>query len=248
MWSPRFLKEHREVAVLLDKIKDEAFTFISQNQNCTEYDVQRFILRRFDGNGLMPDYNPPMVAFNENSALVHYYPKRESAKKLEINTLILIDLWAKFKNKKRSPFADITWLAFYGRPVPNEVKETFEIVKTARTYGLNFIRGFLKRKEIPRGADIFWAIKKYFTEKGYEKEFPNFVGHSLGFFLSCHGRKRELSPNSRKEIYINQGYTLEPELDLKGKFGIRSEINFYIDSHYRLIITTKPQKEMVWLK
>ena len=248
MWPPRFLKEHEEVAALLGKMKDESFSFISQNPDCTEYDVQVFILKRFEESGLVSDCDPPMVAFSENSALVHYYPKKKSAKKLKADSVIFIDLWAKYKNKKKSPFADITWVAFYGTSVPNEVKKVFDVVKSARTYGLNFIRGFLKKKMIPRGADIFWAIKKYFSGKGYNKEFPNFIGHPLGFYSSCHGRKRNLDPNSRKEIYINQGYTLEPELDIKGKFGVRSEINFYIDSFYNLIITTKPQQEVVLIK
>lgn len=245
MWPSQFLKEHQEVAALLDEIKDDSFSFIAQNPGCTEYNIQAFILKRFDENGLMSDYDPPMVAFNENSALVHYYPKRESAKKLEINTLILVDLWAKFKHQKRSPFADITWMAFYGASIPNEMKKVFETVISARTYGLNFIRKLLKKRTLPRGSDIFWAIKRYFARKGYKKEFSGFVGHPLGFYSSCHGKERNLNPHSRKEVYINQGYTLEPEIDIKRKFGVRSEINFYIDSRYNLVVTTKPQTNII---
>lgn len=245
MWPKKFIKEHEQVAKLLNKIKDQAFSFINQNPTCSEFDVQSFIQEKFDENELTSDYDPPIVAFGQNSALVHYFPKKKKARRLRENDVILIDLWAKFKNKKRSPFADITWVAFHGSKVPRKLRNIFDVVVSARDFGLDYIRSFLKKKKLPRGRDVFWAIKNHFRERRYEKEFPNFVGHPLGFFSSVHGKKRSLDPNSKREIYINQCYTLEPELDLKGKFGIRSEINFYIDPKYHLIVTTNLQKEII---
>jgi Xaa-Pro aminopeptidase len=41
------------------------------------------------------------------------------------------------------------------------------------------------------------------------------------------------------------GYTIEPGIYLKNKFGVRSEIDFYINEKNRVVITTKVQREIL---
>lgn len=42
-------------------------------------------------------------------------------------------------------------------------------------------------------------------------------------------------------------FTIEPGLYFKNRFGVRSEIDCYIDNNYRLVITSKIQRNIVVL-
>ena len=55
---------------------------------------------------------------------------------------------------------------------------------------------------------------------------------------------RRIYPKNHRPIKINIGYTIEPGVYLAGKFGARSEINFYIDKNWQLVITTPVQKKL----
>ena len=129
MWIEEQITAHKTAAGLLVKIKDLTFDYIKKNTAISEYEVQQFILNKFREFNLVSDKDPPIVAFNENSAFPHYCPK-QSSKILTEDSLILIDLWAKLKNGK-NPFADITWVAYHGK-IPEKVQYVFKIVIEAR--------------------------------------------------------------------------------------------------------------------
>lgn len=238
MWDKEAIKNHKKAAGLICKIKDQCLTYISKNPNCSEFDISTFILNQFKINNLRTD-SPPMVALRENTALIHYEPKQKSAKKLRPNSLIMIDLWAGLK-QQNAPFADITWMAFYGNSIPDEILKVFEIVKSARDSALSFLKSNLVSKMAPLGMDVYNAVKAFIENKGYGKYRSNYTGHSLGF-TSPHGRKGNLNQGSKDKILINQGYALEPEIDFANKFGIRLELDFYMDRDYKFIITTDKQ-------
>jgi Xaa-Pro dipeptidase len=73
---------HRQAAQKLLRLKDEAFTFIVDalmaGRTVTEWDVQQFLLQRFQQEGLTTSH-PPIVACMDNSANPHYFPTAEKA-------------------------------------------------------------------------------------------------------------------------------------------------------------------------
>ena len=51
----------------------------------------------------------------------------------------MIDLWAGI-DATNAPFADITWMFFYGGTPKKEILHTFDIVKQARNSSLSYIK------------------------------------------------------------------------------------------------------------
>ncbi|MDD5031990.1 MAG: M24 family metallopeptidase [Patescibacteria group bacterium] len=239
-WNKTKINKHIKAAELLNKIKDEAFKYVRKNKNISEYDVQRFIMGKFKMNGLRTD-RAPIIAFRQNTSFVHYYPSRHS-KKLKLESLILIDIWARFKGKN-SPFADITWMGYYGKKIPREVSGIFKIIIKARDGAIRYIEDVLRQGKIPDSYKIDKAARDIIKKSGFGDNFLHTTGHSLGF-VSPHGGKR-IGPKSKGLLRENVAYTIEPGIYLKNKFGARSEIDFYINSDRKLVITTGLQKNII---
>jgi len=233
------LDRHIEAAQLLDRIMTDAFKYISENkESATEFEVQQFIIQRFDEAGLVSDAEPPIVAFGPNTRHIHYFPEKES-RTLQKGDLILIDIWAKLSGE--NPYADITCMGYFGDSIPSEINEIVELVFGARDRAIKFLKDNLKKKTIPTGGRTDWAARDYFGD--HKERFGHTLGHSLGFD-SPHGKLGRLGPGVEEILRKNVGYTIEPGLyfDL---FGARSEIDFYIDEDEKLIITTRVQKKLV---
>jgi Xaa-Pro aminopeptidase len=243
MWNQNQINLHILASKKLNQIKDETFDYIRKNkENTSEFEIQQFILKRFKELGLKPDKDPPIVAFNENSAIPHYFPT-ERSKILAPNSLILIDIWGKLK-KKNAPFSDITWVAYYGDKVPDEISKAFNTITNARDSCINFIKLNLGEKRVAslRNSDL--STRNIIISEGYEKNLRHKTGHAIGT-TSCHGRYKSLHHKNSGNLLNNLGYTIEPGLYIPNKFGIRSEIDFYIDEKFNMIITTPVQKEIV---
>ncbi|MFH1972112.1 MAG: M24 family metallopeptidase [archaeon] len=240
MWTKKDIEKHLEVSKRLYKIKDLTFDYLYEG--VSEYKVQQFILKKFKEFDLIMDRDVPIVAFNENTSHIHYFPKKKS-KKLKKNSLVLIDIWA--RSKKGGPYADITWMGYY-RKVPLKVKKVFDLVIKARDNALTFVRNEVKKGNMPIGCKIDEVARDVIKEKGYGKNFLHSTGHSLGNY-SPHGNRGNLRMTNKKRILNNLGYTIEPGVYLKGNFGVRSEIDFYI-SKGKVFVSGPIQKELVKIK
>jgi Xaa-Pro dipeptidase len=135
-------------------------------------------------------------------------------------------------------------MAFYGATVPTAVQKIFNIVVDARDASINEIERHLQQKKLPIAGHIDTAARMYIAKHGHGKRFRHTVGHSLGF-TSPHGQLAPLKLSSKQKIFTNLGYTIEPGIYLEGKFGVRSEINFYISDDMKMHVTTPVQKEIV---
>lgn len=246
MFNMQQLKEHKIVAKELEIIKNDAFRLIKQNLNkISERAVQDFILSEFKKRSLVSDKDRPIVAINQNSSVPHYFPSRKS-RIIKRNNLVLVDLWARLK-KKNSPFADITWIGYSGRNIPNHIQKTFEMVARARNIAIRFIRKELGNRNLLRAKDVDRVIRRHFKKFGIDKYFVHKSGHALGFY-SCHGKSFAISKTSKKRLLTNIPFAIEPGLYFKDRYGIRSEINCYVNSYYRLIVTTKIQNKIIKLE
>lgn len=245
MWNNKKINEHKKAAKALLKIKDSTFDYICENRTISEYDVQQFIKNKFVEFNLKSNRQSPIVAFTGNTSFVHYFANPRS-KKFKPRTLIMLDIWARL-NKKGAPFADITWMAYYGKKIPKEVLKIFNIVARARNKAVNFIRYNLKNNIITTGKEIDNVVRDVIKKAGYGKNFLHNTGHSLGF-TRPHGRNGRIWPKNNKPLLKNVAYTIEPGIYIKNKFGVRSEIDFYITKNSKIVITTDVQKSIYKIK
>ena len=243
-WNKVKIENHIKAAKLLNQIKDATFKYIAQSNKISEYEVQQFILKQFKLNKLKTDKTPPIIAFGRNTSYVHYHPSPYS-RRLQPESLILIDIWARLK-KRNVPYADITWMAYFGRKISPEIKKVFNIVIEARSRAINFIKKDLRKRILPIGKEVDAVVRDYIVQMGYEENFLHNTGHSLGM-MHPHGTDKGLTAKNKKALKINIGYTIEPGIYLKNKFGARSEINFYINKKMKIVITTKKQKNIIMI-
>ena len=243
VWTKTQLLNHIGAVRILEKIKDEAFEFIKiRKDDVTEKDVQGFVHKKFKEYKLKTDH-PQIIAFGVSSATPHYYPDSKSAKKLKKNTFILIDLWARL-NKKRAPFADLTWVGFYGDKMPADLKKVFNVIIKSRDTCITYIKEELKKSKRPTGKEIDDISRKVIMNSDYGSCIKHSTGHSIGT-TSPHGIYGHLRKTNYNCLLKNLGYTIEPGIYIKNKFGIRSEIDFYIDKNMKLILTCKIQRKMI---
>ncbi|MBI3588968.1 MAG: aminopeptidase P family protein [Candidatus Liptonbacteria bacterium] len=256
-WNNLKLQSHLKSAKLLDEIKTQSFQFIKKNPATSEYKVQEFIRDKFKEKNLRLADHSPIVAFGPNTSHVHYFPKsgtktfnllarRSLDEGGKPETCILIDLWSRL-NTHEVPFADITWMGFYGSKIPTEFQKIFDVVTNARDACLEYLKIQLKAKKMPTGAELDAVSRAIINKAGYGKNFSHSTGHSLGF-ISPHGKEAGISYKNNQPLEKNLGYTIEPGIYLENKFGARSEIDFYINSKNKIVITTQVQKKLVQIK
>lgn len=240
------LEKHKIAAGKLILIKDNVLVFVKENLGkISEYDVHMFIASEFKRQGMVTQkkYPTQIVASGPNTSFVHYYPKTKGSRIIEKNNLVLIDIWAKL-NEKDAPFADITWMGYTGKNIPKGTEKIFNLVARARNEVINFIKISLKDKRLPTSLEIEKSARNYFEKFGVEKFFKHGVGHSLGI-TQDHGTYFRFSKKTKSKLKINVPFTIEPGIYFKNEFGVRSEINCYIDKNYTFIPTTTIQEEII---
>ncbi len=254
-WTSSEIKNHAVAAARLTAIKDRAFAYLAAHPRASECEVERFVQTEFRKNGLVAQkpFYTQIVGFNAHTATPHYFPPKRGSARLKPETLVLLDTWARLRQgydgqarlkKMRAPYADITWIAYLGKKVPREIQKVFEIVLRARDACLTHLRRQLARGRMPTGAEMDGIARGVITKARYGKNFIHNTGHCMGF-TSPHGKGVNLSRRFRRPLERNVGYTIEPGIYLKGRFGIRSEINFYITSKNKVIVTTPMQRRIV---
>ncbi len=241
-WNEYQINNHKKAARFLGEIKDKTFKYITENNSITEREVCEYILQLYKKYSLKTN-GRPIIAFRKNTAFIHYCPS-QYCKKLKPESLIMIDIWARL-SQKNSPFADITWMGYYGNKIPKKNTEIFNLVIKARDEALNFIKKSLKKGKISAGKEVDRAARDIIIKAGYN--FSHSTGHCLGF-ESPHGRGRRIKSTNNQPLLKNLGYTIEPGVYLKNEFGIRSEIDFYINDNMKLVVTTDRQKNIVQIK
>lgn len=245
--NAKLIGSHIEAAKTLCKIKDEFKEFISEKKSINETKARKFIKRRFSHYNLKTDKDCPIVAFGKSTSFVHYFPGKKS-EQLKPETLILLDMWA---HKPNGIYADITWMFYYGRKPNHKILEVFDAVIGARDSCISFIRDSLQDRKIPLSNHCDAAVRDYLNKKQLGSYYFHSSGHSMTQRL-VHGLKsnRGLSPKNFLKIKKMLPYTIEPGIylaHLEEPFGVRSELDFYIEKDNRFILTSDVQKELDYI-
>lgn len=159
----------------------------------------------------------------------------------------MIDAWARLK-KPGAPYADITRMGISQLRIKNyELKikqDLYALLIKAQDKAIRFLRGKLKKGELPTGREVDKAARNFLAKslkgeiENINKIFCHTLGHSLGI-KGPHGQVNGFSPKNKQPIHRGMGYTIEPGLYFPGKYGLRSEIDIFIDNQHNLELTSK---------
>jgi Xaa-Pro dipeptidase len=231
VWSSQQLATHIEAGTILRKTVFEAFNEIKSKLEAdvevNEYQIQQFILQRFEDHGMTTN-SPPIVAVNAHSGSPHYQPNIDSHAPIKLGDFVLLDIWAKKKLPVDAIYADITWTGYVGSTVPERFEEIFQIVRGARDAGLEKVRQSVAEKKVLHGWEVDDATRNYIVEKGFGDYFVHRTGHSIGMEVHGNGANIDnLETKDERQLIANTGFSIEPGVYLE-EFGVRSEIDVFI--------------------
>jgi Xaa-Pro aminopeptidase len=238
-WTPIQLETHIEASDKIHRIIMQAFDEIARriraDEPTTEYDIQQFMVRRYEEEGLMSDNEPPIIAVNANAANPHYEPTREVHAPIKRGDFVLFDVWAKLK-KPGAVYTDQTWTGYVGESVPEQYTRIFNIVREARDAAVKFVQESLRTGRQIKGADVDDVSRGVITRAGYGAQFLHRTGHSIGEEVHGNGANIDnLETRDARRILLGTTFSIEPGIYLEGKFGVRSEIDVHINERDALV-------------
>ena len=242
-WSAADRAEHRKAAEIVARVAREAMAeTVKQAGKARETAVQAKVRQRLEAGGLvMPE--PPIVGFGPNAANPHYEPREGADRLLESNQVVLIDLWGRTRDD--TTFADQTWMGFAGGTVPSEVVKVWETVRDARDAVLNHLKGWTPGGGMT-GAALDDVSRRVITERGYGEYFTHRTGHSIDAELHGSGPNIDnYETNDTRELLPGIGFSVEPGVYLEGNFGVRSEVNVYLDEKAAVVTPGEIQRELI---
>ncbi len=246
--SSRQIESHRRAAGQVNQIKDAAFGFIADSlekgELLTEADVCRFILREFEANGMVTDFEPN-CSVGANAGNPHYDPMAVDPSPIRPGSLILIDLWARFDDEN-GVYADITWMAYAGakEDVPAAYAEKFAILVEARDRAVTFLNENPGSRPV-RGYEVDDLCRGVVEQAGYGAHFTHRTGHSITSNVHGEGPNIDnLETEDRRILQPGHLFSLEPGIYMED-CGLRTEINCLITENGAEVTTKPVQREIL---
>lgn len=209
----------------------------------TEVDVQRAIMDHFKRHGLTT-YHPPIVGVGPHSGDPHYEPVPMHDSQIREGDFVLVDLWAKM-DKPRGVYSDITRVGFMGKTVPAEYTKIFNIVAAARDAGVECVRDAFRKKRPLHGWEVDDATREVIRKAGYGDYFVHRTGHSIGQETHGNGANMDnLETHDERLVMKRTCFSVEPGIYLP-EFGVRCEVDVYIDGDGEVHVTGGPQSEVL---
>jgi Xaa-Pro dipeptidase len=230
-WTPEQLESHRAAGQAIDRITLAAFAEAAQRVRAgkafTEYDLQQWMMEQFRAAGVTAD-SPPIVAVGPHSGDPHYEPRASGSALVREGDLLLLDVWAKTPAPS-SVFYDITWMGYLGAKVPEKFAKVFSIVRDARDAAVTFVQTNVKAGRAIEGWQVDRAAREVIRKAGYAKYFVHRTGHSIGQEVHGAGANMDgLETRDVRRIIPHTCFSIEPGIYLP-EFGVRSEVNVYVD-------------------
>jgi Xaa-Pro dipeptidase len=235
-WDDDQERSHFAAALVTDAAYAIAWKYIAeevrQKGQVTERVVQNRIMSFFEEKG-MTTYSPPIVAVNAHSGDPHFETGDAPIKE---NDFVLIDLWAKQK-LPRAVYSDLTRVGFVGKSVPEKYTKIFQIVAAARDAAIAKVKeAFAAGRTLP-GWEVDDAAREVITKAGYGEYFCHRTGHSIGQEVHGNGANMDnLETQDQRKVIKRTCFSIEPGIYLP-EFGIRSEVNVYVDGEGKVHVT-----------
>jgi Xaa-Pro aminopeptidase len=248
-WGAQAARKHLEANCKVAGVKDAAFARIAAEHRAgrtpMEHEIAALIRERFTAEGLhFPD--GPIVGVNAHAGDPHFEPSESAPTPIKPGDWILIDLWARLPGDE-NVHADITWVGFAGRDVPEPMQRVFEAVKAGRDAAVREVQAAWHDKRPVQGWQLDEAAREPMIRAGYAEFIRHRTGHSLSPGPKVHGLGANLDNMETRDtrlIMPDTGFTIEPGLYLPD-FGVRLEINLYVDPAKGPVITSGVQDQIV---
>ena len=169
--TPEQKQSHVEASDKMHRVLLEAFAEIGRNiradKPMTEYDIQQFIARRLEEEGMERENG--IVAVNANTANPHYFPTRQVHSPIKRGDFVLLDIVSKLRSRAR--FAPTKPGRLRRRTVPEEFtrisissgKRAMRDESSARTCG----------KAKASGAEVDDVSRGVIKRAGYAEQFTH---------------------------------------------------------------------------
>jgi Xaa-Pro dipeptidase len=230
VWDAPTIATHRLASEKLYRVKDRAFDAIARRLRdgvaTTEYDIQQLMAGWFRDEGLVSDADP-MVSAAENAGNPHYLPTSGAHRAIGPDDIVLLDLWGKL-GTPGAVFADITWVGYTGRVVPERFAHAFGAICRARDAAISLVQQSIRAGHELRGWEVDRTAMTVLREAGYADNILHRTGHSLG--TSVHGNgvnMDDYETHDDRRLLPGSGFTIEPGVYF-GDFGVRTEINMVV--------------------
>ena len=231
-WSQEQLESHLAAGRIIDRIVRDAFGYaakcVKERQPLTEYDLQQWILKKYQEAGISTEEGPD-VAVNANASDPHYGPTREKSSAIREGDLLLLDIWGK-QTAPNSVYYDITWMAYLGPTVPERYSKVFRVVREARDCAVDLIRSHVKAGKPLQGWQVDKAARAVVEKAGYGEYFFHRTGHNIGTSVHGNGVNMDgLETRDERHLIPRTCNSVEPGIYLP-EFGMRTEVDVYVDS------------------
>jgi Xaa-Pro dipeptidase len=248
VWDEEALASHRQASEKLYRVKDLAFEATARRLRdripTTEYDIQQLMVGWFRDEGLIST-DEPNVSAGENSGNPHYLPTSTSHRTIRADDILLLDLWGKL-NRPGAVFADITWMGYTGRTVPDRFAKAFAAIRQGRDAAIELVQDAMRAGRDLRGWEVDRAASTVLKAAGYGDAILHRTGHSLG--ESVHGNgvnMDDYETHDDRRLLPGTGFTIEPGVYFDD-FGVRTEINMTVSAG-NAAVTGRLQTEILAL-
>ncbi|MBL8874212.1 MAG: aminopeptidase P family protein [Phycisphaerae bacterium] len=265
-WGSQALQKHAIASKHSGEVMPGAFAFIAERvragKEVFELEVAEWVRAQFKSRGLeWPD--GPIVSVNGHAADPHYEPSERTPTQIKQGDWVLIDMWARVKGEsdgEENVYTDITWTGYVGKEVPAGMKRVFDSVRNARDASIRLAQESWKAGKAIQGWQLDDAARGVFERDGFLAYVKHRTGHSLSPGPLVHGMGMNLDnfeTHDTREMLADTGFTIEPGLYLSREaaekvcgpgtpsFGVRNEINMYVDPKSGPVVTSCVQDQPV---
>ncbi len=246
-WTDEQWQLHLQADKLNQAAFDKAWAMIADAVNngkmLRETEVQDMVMQYYADNK-MTTYHPPIVGVGPNSGDPHYAPQKGSDAEIKAGDFVLLDMWVKL-DQPMGVYSDLTKVGYVGDEVPEQYTRIFDIVAAARDAGIACARNGLAAGKEVFGWEVDQATRDVIDEAGYGEYFVHRTGHNIG--QETHGNGAHMDNLETKEdrtVMKRTCFSIEPGIYLP-EFGIRSEINVYVDDDNEVHVTGGLQTEVL---
>jgi Xaa-Pro aminopeptidase len=230
VWNAETIGTHGAASEKLYRVKDRAFDAVARRLAdgivTTEHDIQQLMAGWFRDEGLVSD-SDPNVSAAENSGNPHYLPTAASSRRIGPDEIVLLDLWGKLE-QPGAVFADITWMGYTGRRVPDRFARAFAAVCGARDSAVDLVQQAARGGRELRGWEVDRAASSVLKDAGYAAAILHRTGHSLGETVHGNGvNMDDYETHDDRRLLAGTGFTIEPGVYFSD-FGVRTEINMIV--------------------
>jgi Xaa-Pro aminopeptidase len=247
-WTPQQLQSHLLAGKNIDRIVAEAFALagkgVRDKNLLTEVALQQWIQAEFAKADLTADEGPD-VAVNAHASDPHYAPSNERPTEIKEGDLLLLDVWGKLKTSG-SVYYDVAWVGYLGAKVPEKYAKIFKVLVEARDRAVSLIQSSVAAGSPLQGWQVDKAARTVIEKAGYGKHFIHRTGHSIGQTVHGNGVNMDgLETHDTRRLIAKTCNSVEPGIYLP-EFGMRSEVNVYVDEN-QASVTGAVQKEILAL-